>query len=181
VHGDVELELLALANALYNLGTTAINDNSKEKNIGGGQDGMRPDKKMGAKVNQVVEHLAAVEELSQQIDTMIPMQILAEIDNGRNPMQLSRDRIERAALENQFMHGKMHAIETYTQLLDKALCENFPELTSYLQPEEKGKEKETDGTSEEMTSPNEVSEMIALNGVHENEVPVQQNPSQSTS
>lgn len=42
---------------------------------------------------------------------MIPMEVLAEIDNGRNPMQLTRDRIERAATENQFMNGKIAALD----------------------------------------------------------------------
>jgi mediator of RNA polymerase II transcription subunit 10 len=37
-HGDVELELMGLANALYNLGTTVINDSTKEKDkLGGGK------------------------------------------------------------------------------------------------------------------------------------------------
>lgn len=31
VQGDLELELMGLANALYNLGTTVINDLTKEK------------------------------------------------------------------------------------------------------------------------------------------------------
>jgi mediator of RNA polymerase II transcription subunit 10 len=34
--GNLELELLGLANALYNLGTTAINDSTKEKDRPGG-------------------------------------------------------------------------------------------------------------------------------------------------
>lgn len=36
VQGDLELELLGLANALYNLGTTVINDSTKEKDKPGG-------------------------------------------------------------------------------------------------------------------------------------------------
>lgn len=36
VQGDLELELLGLANALYNLGTTVINDLTKEKDKPGG-------------------------------------------------------------------------------------------------------------------------------------------------
>jgi hypothetical protein len=39
------------------------------------------------------------------------MDVLADIDNGRNPMQLTRDRLERAATENQFMNGKIQAIK----------------------------------------------------------------------
>ena len=34
--GNLELELLGLANALYNLGTTVINDSTKEKDRPGG-------------------------------------------------------------------------------------------------------------------------------------------------
>ena len=49
--------------------------------------------------------------MSQSINTMVPMQILADIDNSRNPMQLTRDRLERAATENQFMNAKIHAID----------------------------------------------------------------------
>lgn len=44
VQGDLELELLGLANALYNLGTTVVNDLTKEKDKPGGggkQVGMR--------------------------------------------------------------------------------------------------------------------------------------------
>lgn len=31
IQGDLEMELLGLANALYNLGTTVINDSTKER------------------------------------------------------------------------------------------------------------------------------------------------------
>jgi hypothetical protein len=36
VQGDLELELLGLANALYNLGTTVINDSTKDRDRPGG-------------------------------------------------------------------------------------------------------------------------------------------------
>jgi hypothetical protein len=42
--GDLEMELMGLANALYNLGTTVINDSTKDKDKPGGgqkQVGMR--------------------------------------------------------------------------------------------------------------------------------------------
>lgn len=63
-------------------------------------------------------------------------------------MQLTRERLERAATENQFMNGKIAAIEvslcspgsrssaereqSYRKLLDEALCQNFPELEGEL-------------------------------------------------
>jgi mediator of RNA polymerase II transcription subunit 10 len=86
---------------------------------------------------------------------MIPMQVLADIDNSRNPMQLTRERLERAATENQFMNGKITAIDvsvsqsiprtlieveqSYRKLLSEALCQNFPELEQHFH-EQEGKE-----------------------------------------
>lgn len=58
----------------------------------------------------MITHLANVDNLSSQITTMIPMQVLAEIDSSRNPGTLTRERLERAATENQFMNGKIQAI-----------------------------------------------------------------------
>ncbi|KAJ7581179.1 transcription factor subunit Med10 of mediator complex-domain-containing protein [Mycena floridula] len=125
VQGDLELELLGLATALYNLGTTVINDSTKERDNPGG-------KQVGLRVNDVINHLATIDELAQVNRTMIPMQILSDIDNGRNPMQLTRDRMERTSTENQFMNGKIKAIESYNEYLNAALKQNFPELEGYL-------------------------------------------------
>ncbi|KAF8974382.1 hypothetical protein BDZ97DRAFT_18245 [Flammula alnicola] len=101
LQGDLELELLGLANALYNLGTTVINDSTKERDKPGGG------KQVGLRVNEVVAHLGTIDDMAQHISTMIPMQVLADIDNSRNPMQLTKERLERAATENQFMNGKI--------------------------------------------------------------------------
>ncbi|TFY63361.1 hypothetical protein EVG20_g6348 [Dentipellis fragilis] len=126
VQGDLELELLGLANALYNLGTTVVNDSAKEKDkVGGG-------KQVGVRVNEVIGHLSTIGDMAQHVQTMIPMQVLIDIDNGRNPMHLTKDRLERAATENQFMNGKITAIESYRSLLDEALLQSFPELTELV-------------------------------------------------
>lgn len=109
IQGDLELELLGLANALYNLGTTVINDSTKERDKPGGG------KQVGLRVNDVVGHLATIDDMAQHTSTMIPFQILADIDNVRNPMQLTKDRLERTATENQFMNGKIAAIDVGTQ------------------------------------------------------------------
>jgi mediator of RNA polymerase II transcription subunit 10 len=52
-----------------------------------------------------------LDQMSDHLRTMIPMQVLSEIDSSRNPMQLTRERLERAATENQFMNGKIAAIQ----------------------------------------------------------------------
>jgi len=67
--------------------------------------------------NGVVHHLAIIDEMAQNIPTMIPFQVLSDIDNARNPMQLTKERLERAATENQFMNGKIAAIDVSIVLL----------------------------------------------------------------
>jgi len=82
--------------------------------------------------NQVVDHLAALDHSSQNVQTMVPMQVLLDIDNAKNPMLLTKDRLERAATENQFMNGKIAAIESYRSYLNEALVQSFPELAPHL-------------------------------------------------
>jgi mediator of RNA polymerase II transcription subunit 10 len=67
----------------------------------------------------VVQHLSTIDEMAMRTTTMIPMQVLADIDNSRNPMQLTRERLERTATENQFMNGKIQAIEVGKHKLEK--------------------------------------------------------------
>jgi hypothetical protein len=68
--------------------------------------------------NEVVHHLSNIEDMSAHSSVMIPMQVLADIDNSRNPMQLTKDRLERAATENQFMNGKIAAVSVRTSLVN---------------------------------------------------------------
>ncbi|KAF7322754.1 Mediator of RNA polymerase II transcription subunit 10 [Mycena chlorophos] len=125
--GDLELELMGLAQALYHLGTTVIHDSTKDRDKPGGG------KQVGLRVNEVIEHLSKIEDMAQGVRTMIPMQVLMDIDDSRNPMQLTRERLERAATENQFINGKIVAIDTYRNYLNAALVQSFPELEEALQ------------------------------------------------
>lgn len=130
LQGDLELELLALANALYNLGTTVINDSTKERDKTGHVKQVGPRVYVPRSIslfelpshpvhrNDVIHHLAGIDNMVQHVSTMIPMQILSDIDNARNPMQLTKERLERAATENQFMNGKIAAIEVRATLAD---------------------------------------------------------------
>jgi mediator of RNA polymerase II transcription subunit 10 len=61
----------------------------------------------------VVGYLAGLDDMASasHLTTRVPMQILTDIDNGRNPMHLTKDRLERTATENQFMNAKIKAIE----------------------------------------------------------------------
>ncbi|KAL5508602.1 hypothetical protein ACEPAH_6221 [Sanghuangporus vaninii] len=144
LQGDLELELAGLANAMYNLGTTVVNDLTKERLQNAKPGDPAPTKPVGQRVNDIIGHLSSIEDLAEGLDTMVPMQILQDIDNSRNPMFLTKDRLERAATENQFMNGKIKAIESYRTMLNKALSEHFPDIAPFL---------EQDGSSERFASP----------------------------
>ncbi|KIJ22541.1 hypothetical protein M422DRAFT_57162, partial [Sphaerobolus stellatus SS14] len=104
--------------------TTVLEDLSKDQNV---------EKPVGLRVNEVIQRLGAIEELSPRYqNTLIPYQVLLDIDNARNPTNITRERIERAAVENQFMNGKIDAIQSYKSLLDSALIEHFPALAPHL-------------------------------------------------
>lgn len=76
--------------------------------------------------NEVIAHLSTIDNMAQHVGTMIPLQVLADIDNARNPMQLTRDRLERAATENQFMNGKIVAIDVGAWLVSFLLVSLIP-------------------------------------------------------
>ncbi|KAH8115762.1 transcription factor subunit Med10 of mediator complex-domain-containing protein [Phellopilus nigrolimitatus] len=132
--GDLELEIVGLANALYNLGTTVVIDSTKERQLAKSAVASEEEasKPVGQRVNDVIGHLSTIEDLAGDLRTMVPLQILQDIDNARNPMFLTKDRLERAATENQFMNGKIKAIESYRNTLNSSLMDYFPELAPHL-------------------------------------------------
>jgi len=123
IQGDLEQDLMGLANALYNLGTTVVNDSTKDPGTG---------KQVGQRVNEVVGYLAGLDDMASHLTTRVPVQVLTDIDNGRNPMHLTKDRLERTATENQFMNAKIKAIESYRKQLDEALVRAFPDLAEVI-------------------------------------------------
>ena len=59
----------------------------------------------------MVRHLATLDLMSPELHTPVPLAVLESIDNARNPAAFTRETVERAATENQFLHGKMRAVE----------------------------------------------------------------------
>ena len=76
VQADMEQELLGLANALYNLGTTVVTDSTKDRPKQSSDTNQVEGKPVGQRVNEVIDRLSAIEELSQKTDVMVPMQVL---------------------------------------------------------------------------------------------------------
>jgi mediator of RNA polymerase II transcription subunit 10 len=123
--GALEMELLGLAHALYALGTTAVLDatrdagstapspnNSHNHTPMNGNSAATQGKPVGARANDVVRALAAVDKMSDEFGrVMVPLDVLREVDAGQNPGRVSAARLERAVGENQFMNGKISAVQ----------------------------------------------------------------------
>jgi mediator of RNA polymerase II transcription subunit 10 len=60
-----------------------------------------------------VRHLTNIDDLAKHCQTLIPMQVLSEIDNAQNPVMLTQDRLEQAATENQFMNAKIATLDVH--------------------------------------------------------------------
>ncbi|KAF9518407.1 hypothetical protein BS47DRAFT_296690 [Hydnum rufescens UP504] len=70
-----------------------------------------PHGRVALKVGEVISQLSELDAMKDSLRCRIPMQVLRDIDSNRNPHLVTKDRVERAAAENQFTSGKLAAIE----------------------------------------------------------------------
>ncbi|KAG8736504.1 hypothetical protein FRC11_002604, partial [Ceratobasidium sp. 423] len=89
---------------------------------------------VGARVDQLVEHLGELEKLSSKLDMDVPLEVFADIDQNKNPNNITKNRIDDTAAENQWINGRLHAIETHRNMLGEVLYEHFPALQPHLPP-----------------------------------------------
>ncbi|KAF8603959.1 hypothetical protein BDV93DRAFT_606327 [Ceratobasidium sp. AG-I] len=87
---------------------------------------------VGARVDQLVEHLGELEKLSQRLDMNVPLDVFRDVDQNKNPNMITKTRIDDTAAENQWINGRLHAIESYRNMLGEALYEHFPALQPHL-------------------------------------------------
>ncbi|ELU36081.1 Med10 domain-containing protein [Rhizoctonia solani AG-1 IA] len=108
---------------------------------------------VGARVYQLVEHLGELEKLSSKLDMNVPLDVFRDIDQNKNPNNITKNLIDDTAAENQWINGRLHAIEvsfiapsptwindlslpcqSYRDMLGEALREHFPALQPHLPP-----------------------------------------------
>ncbi|CAE6432369.1 unnamed protein product [Rhizoctonia solani] len=89
---------------------------------------------VGARVDQLVEHLGELEKLSSKLDMNVPLDVFRDIDQNKNPNNITKNLIDDTAAENQWINGRLHAIESYRDMLGEALREHFPALQPHLPP-----------------------------------------------
>ena len=90
--------------------------------------------------DQLVEHLGELEKLSQRLDMNVPLDVFRyvayyitvspfvtnycaaflsrDIDQNKNPNMITKARIDDTAAENQWINGRLHAIEVSSKFLN---------------------------------------------------------------
>lgn len=63
-------------------------------------------------------------------DDFFPLDVIQYIENGRNPDVYTREFVELAAKQNQYINGKMTAMFQFQNILGDAIKETYPELVS---------------------------------------------------
>jgi mediator of RNA polymerase II transcription subunit 10 len=63
-------------------------------------------------------------------DTLVPLDVVEYIDNGRNPDVYTREFVELLAKQNQYIKGKLTAMAQFRDILGTQIKETYPDLAS---------------------------------------------------
>ncbi|KAG8851985.1 hypothetical protein FRB96_009001 [Tulasnella sp. 330] len=122
---DVQLKLLTLEYTLRNLSAIAADVQPQGQND-------HAQGRAAGKVQEVIEHLMELDVQKDRLTQNIPIDIIKGMDENTNPNRIAKERIENAAVQNQYSYGQILAIQSYRSILREALVENFPDLADQL-------------------------------------------------
>ncbi|KAG0264381.1 Mediator of RNA polymerase II transcription subunit 10 [Linnemannia exigua] len=74
------------------------------------------------KIQELTKQLGEIEQFKDQLDMMVPWEVLSYIEDGKNPDLFSKTFVEAVAGENQFTNGK-----SFEAALAQNLGDAFPE------------------------------------------------------
>ncbi|KAG9012294.1 hypothetical protein FRB94_006325 [Tulasnella sp. JGI-2019a] len=122
---DVQLKLLTLEYTLRNLSAIAadVQPHGPSDHAQG---------RAAGKVQEVIEHLMELDAQKDRLTQNVPIDVIRGMDENVNPNRIAKERIENAAVQNQYSYGQILAIQSYRSILCEALVENFPDLAEHL-------------------------------------------------
>ncbi|KAK3808931.1 MAG: transcription factor subunit Med10 of mediator complex-domain-containing protein [Linnemannia elongata] len=86
------------------------------------------------KIQELTKQLGEIEAFKDQLDMMVPWEVLSYIEDGKNPDLFSKTFVEAVAGENQFTNGKVTAMKSFEAALAQNLGDAFPEdMADYSQ------------------------------------------------
>ncbi|GAA5841216.1 hypothetical protein JCM5353_001201 [Sporobolomyces roseus] len=151
---QIESSLSQLLQSLLELGICAsdVQESALEASVGGVAQGL-PGGLIGIKANQVVQRMARLHEQKESVgDVMIPLEVVATVDQGRNPHTFTKDFIERLSGENMYTNGILSAVTDYRDLLNEQMKDAFPDLADMLQKPDEAKPGDQSQNPDQMPS-----------------------------
>ncbi|TID29405.1 hypothetical protein CANINC_001979 [Pichia inconspicua] len=80
-------------------------------------------------INRSISKLRDISNHNELANVYIPTDLLAYIQDGRNPDIYSREFVEVVRKVNQFLNGKAKAFINFRDILAAAIKQEFPELS----------------------------------------------------
>lgn len=66
-------------------------------------------------------------------DTLVPLDVVEYIENGRNPDVYTREFVELLAKQNQYIKGKLTAMAQFRDILGDQIKEAYPDLAGAVE------------------------------------------------
>ncbi|KAI9680901.1 MAG: RNA polymerase II mediator complex subunit [Trizodia sp. TS-e1964] len=84
-------------------------------------------------IKLLVAHLITLSDLAPTLSVAIPPEIIAYVENGRNPDIYTREFVELVQRGNQLMKGKADAFRSFRDVLVKEVGAEMPEFQKELE------------------------------------------------
>ena len=78
-------------------------------------------------------NLQGVASSAQRVDKLLPPELLAYIDEGRNPDIYTREFVELVQKGNKYLKGKSQALADFRDELAKQMVDEWPEMNDAVQ------------------------------------------------
>lgn len=83
---------------------------------------------MGRRRSQLSNSLLSLSATSSNLSTQIPPEIIEYVEDGRNPDIYTREFVELAQKQNQYLKGKSEAFAGFRDVLAEEIVKAIPEL-----------------------------------------------------
>ncbi|MCJ1468568.1 RNA polymerase II mediator complex subunit [Pseudocyphellaria aurata] len=105
------------------------------------------------KISQLSNSLSSLSSTSSTLPTQIPPEIIEYVEDGRNPDIYTREFVELAQKQNQFLKGKSEAFAGFRDVLAEEIVKAMPELREEVEKtidkREQREEMKENGDAEE--------------------------------
>lgn len=91
--------------------------------------------------SQLSNSLSTLSSTSSTLPTQIPPEIIEYVEDGRNPDIYTREFVELAQKQNQYLKGKSEAFAGFRDVLAEEIVKAIPELTEEVEKRIEGREK----------------------------------------